>query len=75
MTLNKKRKLFNFPVFEGTRLGNVYSIKYLGVKITSDLRWNVPINNVFYQGILRRNLEQYLRRVKAPAYNGLVRLG
>ena len=32
---------------EGTVLENVESIKYLGVTITSDLKWNSHIRNVF----------------------------
>ena len=30
----------------GTNLENVESIKYLGVTITSDLRWNTHVSNV-----------------------------
>ena len=31
---------------EGTVLENVDSIKYLGVTITNDLKWNTHINNI-----------------------------
>ena len=31
---------------EGTDLENVESIKYLGVTISSDLRWNTHVSNV-----------------------------
>ena len=46
---------------EGTNLENVESIKYLGVTITSDLRWNTHVSNVCTKanrilGFLRRNL-------------------
>ena len=46
---------------EGTVLENVESIKYLGVTITSDLKWNSHIRNVCSKanrtlGFLRRNL-------------------
>ena len=46
---------------EGTDLDNVESIKYLGVAITSDLRWNTHVSNVCTKanrtlGFLRRNL-------------------
>ena len=46
---------------EGTVLENVDSIKYLGVTITNDLKWNTHINNICTKanrtlGFLRRNL-------------------
>ena len=46
---------------EGTVLENVESIKYLGVTITSDMKWNTHIRNVCSKanrtlGFLRRNL-------------------
>ena len=45
----------------GTVLENVDSIKYLGVTITNDLKWNTHINNICTKanrthGLLRRNL-------------------
>ena len=48
-------------ILEGTNLENVESIKYLGVTITSDLRWNTHVSNVCTKanrtlGFLRRNL-------------------
>ena len=58
-------------------LENVESIKYLGVTITSDLRWNTHVSNVCTKanrtlGFLRRNLHSCPQEVKA-AYKGLVR--
>ena len=46
---------------EGTVLENVESIKYLGVTITNDLKWNTHIINICTKanrtlGFLRRNL-------------------
>ena len=66
-------------MLEGTVLENVESIKYLGVTITNDLRWNKRISNACtkaYQtlGFLRRNLYACPQEVKEAAYKGLVHL-
>ena len=63
---------------EGTVLENVKSIKYLGVTITSDLKWNSHIRNVCSKanrtlGFLRRNLFSCPQDVKEAAYKSLVR--
>ena len=58
-------------------LENVESIKYLGVRITSDLGWNTHVSNVCTKanrtlGFLRRNLYSCPQEVKEAAYKGLV---
>ena len=63
---------------EGTVLENVESIKYLGVSITSDLRWKSRIRNVCSNadrtlGFLRRNLFSCPQDVKEGAYKSMVR--
>ena len=63
---------------EGTVLENVDSIKYLGVTITNDLKWNTHITNICTKankthGFLRRNLFSCPQDVKEAAYKGLVR--
>ena len=62
---------------EGTVLENVESIKYLGVTITSDLKWNSHIRNVCSKanrtiGFLRLNLFSCPQDVKEAAYKSMV---
>ena len=58
-------------------LENVDSIKYLGVTITNDLKWNTHITNICTKanrtlGFLRRNLFSCPQDVKEAAYKRLV---
>ena len=62
MQLTRKRikKIHASYTLDGTDLENVESIKYIGIKITSDLRWNTHVSNVCTKanrtlGFLRRN--------------------
>ena len=80
MQLTRKRinKIHASYTLEGTNLENVESIKYLGVTITSDLRWNTHVSNACTKanrtlGFLRRNLHSCPQEVKEAAYKGLVR--
>ena len=79
MQLTKKHnKIQASYTLEGTVLENVESIKYLGVTITSDLKWNSHIRNVCSKanrtlGFLRRNLFSCPQDVKEAAYKSMVR--
>ena len=78
LTRKRIKKIHASYTLEGTNLENVESIKYLGVTITSDLRWNTHLSNVCTKairtlGFLRRNLYSCPQEVKEAAYKGLVR--
>ena len=54
------------------------NIKYLGVTISKDLKWNTHVSNVCTKanrtlGFLRRNLSSCPQNIKETAYKGLVR--
>ena len=71
MQITRKRtnKIEASYTLEGMVLENVYSIKYLGVTITHDFRWNTHISNMCIKanrtlGFLRRNFINILRMLK-----------
>ena len=74
----KHNKIQASYTLEGTVLENVESIKYIGVTITSDLKWISHIRNVCTKanrtlGFLRRNLFSCPQDVKKVSYKSLVR--
>ena len=80
MQITRKRikKINASYCLEGTILDNVENIKYLGVTITNDLKWNTHVSNICTKanrtlGFLRRNLSACPQDVKESAYKGLVR--
>ena len=79
MQLTRKRikKINAVYSLEETVLENVVNIKYLGVIISKDLKWNTHVSNVCTKvnttlGFLRRNLSSCLQDVKKTAYKGLM---
>ena len=80
MQITRKRikKIHASYTLEGTVLKNVENIKYLGVTVTNDLRWNTHVSKVCTKanrtlGFLRRNLYACPKEVKEAAYKRLVR--
>ena len=79
MQLTRKHldKIQASHTLEGTVLENVDNIKYLGVTITNDLKWNTHISNICTKanrtlGFLRRTLFSCPQDVKEAAYKGMV---
>ena len=75
MQITRKRikKIHASYTLEGTVLENVEYIKYLGVTITNELRWNTHVSNICTKanrtlGFLRRNLYACPQEVKEAAY-------
>ena len=65
-------------LLEGTVLENVDNIKYLGVTISKDLKWNTLVSNVCTKtnrtlGFLRRNRSSCPQDVKETTHKELVR--
>ena len=73
--LNKIQASYTLEV---TVLENVDNIKYLGVTITNDLKWNTHITNICTRanrtlGLMRRTLFSCPQDVKEAAYKVMVR--
>ena len=69
---------FTSYILEGTVLENVENIKYLGVTITNNLKWNTHISNICTKanrtlGFLRRTLFSCPQDVQEAAYKEMVR--
>ena len=78
ITRERIKKIYASYNLEGTVLDNVENIKYLGVTITNDLKWNTHVSSICTKanrilGFLRRNLSACPQDVEESAYKGLVR--
>ena len=77
VTRARKKILHPYTLFR-SKLQETDSIKYLGINITSDLRWNKQIDMVKSKansklGFLRRNVRVASTRLKAQLYSTVVR--
>ena len=79
LTISKKKTpITRDYVLHGHTLERVTSAKYLGVTITSDLKWGEHINNICTKanktiGFLKRNINISNKSIKEKAYLSLVR--
>ena len=76
--MDKRHNISHLYQLQDLPLESVDEIRYLGVTISSDLRWNSHVANVVNRanrilGLLRRNLTFCNPKVKETAYIGLVR--
>ncbi|XP_071177850.1 uncharacterized protein [Mytilus edulis] len=77
VTRNKKPITFHYTLHNHS-LEHVTTAKYLGATISSNLKWDVHINNICKKanstlGFLRRNLNISSTSIKEQAYKSLVR--
>ena len=78
LTRTRIKKINAVYSLEGTVLENGDNIKYLGVTISKDLKWNTHVSNVYTKanrplGFLKPNLSSCPQDVKEMVYKGLVR--
>ena len=81
ISITRKRNPIMYPYkLHGHQLQHVKVIKYLGVSISQDLRWDAHVNNTVSKanrtlGFLRRNLSVGNTKIKQQAYMSLVQPG
>jgi hypothetical protein len=79
MSITKKRNsVINCYILHGHQLEQVQSAKYLGVSITSDMKWSEHITNICKKAnntlsFLKRKLNTSNSNLKDKAYQSLVR--
>jgi hypothetical protein len=79
ITISRKKNpvIYNYTM-HGHQLSHVSSIKYLGLTISDDLRWDKHVDKVVAKanstlGFLRRNINIRNTAIKSHAYKALVR--
>ena len=77
-TCRKKQPIMNSYTLHGQQLEHVTTAKYLGVSITSDMKWNQHISTICKKAnnimsFLKRNLNIRNANIKEKAYKSLVR--
>ena len=79
LTITKNRNIIKKEyILHGHKLEHVTSAKYLGVTLTSDLKWSQHVNNICAKanstiGFLKRNLNISNKVIKECSYKTLVR--
>ena len=79
ISITRKKPQLSFPyTLHGHELKHVQALKYLGVNISHDLRWDTHINSIIGKanktlGFIRRNLNIGNIKTKQQAYFSLVR--
>ena len=79
ISITRKKSPLSFPyTLHGHELKHVQALKYLGVNISHDLRWDTHINSIIGKanktlGFIRRNLNIGNIKTKQQAYFSLVR--
>ena len=74
----KKKPIQHNCILHGHTLSSVPHIKYIGVHISQDLKWNSHINFIFSKanqtlGFLKRNLKINSSTIMEKAYKSIVR--
>ena len=74
----KKKPILHKYTLHGHTLSSVPQIKYLGVHISNDLKWNSHTNSISSKanqtlGFLKRNLKINSPTIKEKAYKSIVR--
>ena len=74
----KKQPIMTSYTLHGQQLEHVTTAKYLGVSITSDMKWNQHLSNICKKAnnimsFLKRNLNIGNANIKEKAYKSLVR--